>query len=134
MVYLIGNQMNLKMIIFFILIFFPLQSFAGKTIEWKSLAELDKSELETLAKMDTKLSDLVSDGKYIFISNYDYTKDTINDTILFFSNPDDCGTDGCLYVLINGKTNRIDAFTAYQILPSEQGIIVDGRNLVFKND
>jgi hypothetical protein len=81
----------------------------------------------TTLRIEPKLKDVIGkgDGLYVAIADMDYSGQ--NDIILYFSSPDDCSADGCLYVVLanNGTTKR--AYIARDFKRSGQGINIDGR-------
>lgn len=81
----------------------------------------------TVLRIEPKLKDVIGKGEGVYVAVTDMDYSGQNDLVLYFSSPDDCGVDGCLYVILanNGAIKR--AYVARSIKRSGQGINIDGR-------
>jgi hypothetical protein len=112
-----------------VLIMSVAQSVASSALEWKLLSAQDKSILDFISSVNPKFSRLIGSGDDVYSVVTDLDKDDLDDVILHFSNPDQCGVDGCLYVVIYSSTSTFVAYTAYSFQIAKNNLIVDGTKL-----
>lgn len=94
---------------------------------WVSWLNAGERIWKAVMRIEPKMKDVIGDGKTVAVAVQDLDYDGQNDMILRFWGAQDCGADGCLYVVLtyNGRTKR--AFVANEFKRSGSGMSVDGR-------
>jgi hypothetical protein len=98
-------------------------------LEWVPYVDMDEQAQADLLSANLKLPELVGEGKGIFTLSVDLDNDRKPDTVLYFANRDECGVDGCLYVIVYTQNNRISAYTAYSLKVGPNGLLIDGEKV-----
>lgn len=78
-------------------------------------------------RIEPGLKEVIGMGETVYVAIADLDYSGRNEIILRFTGADDCGVDGCLYVVLgdNGAYKR--AFIAQSFKRSGQGVNIDGR-------
>jgi hypothetical protein len=78
-------------------------------------------------RIEPALKDIIGKGQEIYVAITDLDYSGQNEIIIRFIGADDCGTDGCLYLILGNNGNYKRAFIAHHFKRSGQGVNVDGR-------
>ena len=78
-------------------------------------------------RIEPRLKDVIGDGRSVGVAALDIGYTGRNQYILYFYGADDCGVDGCLYVVLSNDGSLKRAFIARSFDRSGEGINVDGR-------
>jgi hypothetical protein len=94
-------------------------------MEWKKYENIAPAEKAELLSVNKRLPDFIDDGQGLFYIHTDVTKDGNDDFVLYFANPDDCGVDGCLYVVVDVDNKSMKPYTAFSFKLSKEGLMID---------
>lgn len=95
------------------------------SLQWKPWYDQTPDVKSYVTGFARYLPDLIGEGRDLFVLAPDLDNDKQTDIVLYFANPDECGTDGCLYLLLYSKTKLARAFTAYDFKITSEGIKID---------
>jgi hypothetical protein len=107
------------------------QSLPPKSIEdnftWTPWLSAGERVWGAVMRIEPKLKDVIGDGHQVAVAVTDLNFDRQNDIILYFWGPDQCGADGCSYVILSNNGSIKRAYTARVIKRQGFGLNVDGR-------
>lgn len=95
--------------------------------QWVSWLNAGERVWKMVMRVEPKMKDMIGTGDTVSVAVEDLDYDGQNDVILYFWGADECGADGCLYVVLSydGKTKQ--AYIARQFERAGKGVKVDGR-------
>ena len=115
-----------------LVLFTPASSYAQSVtkedgLNWVTWLSAGERVWKTVLRLEPKLKDVIGEGKTVAVAVKDIDFDGRNEVILHFWGAEDCGVDGCLYVVLSndGRTKR--GFMAHKFLQVGDGFNVDGR-------
>lgn len=83
---------------------------------------------KSVMRIEPKLKDIIGTGTYVDVAMMNPAIEG-SPLILSFWGPDDCGVDGCLYLILKQDGSSKLAFTARVFERSGTGVKIDGRYL-----
>lgn len=94
---------------------------------WVSWLNAGERVWKMVLRVEPNMKDMIGTGETVSVAVEDLDYDGQNDVILYFWGADECGADGCLYVVLtyDGKTKR--GYMAHHFERSGKGVKVDGR-------
>lgn len=98
-----------------------------KNLSWVLYADLARERKEFLVNAMPRVLDLVGNGRGVFALSPELDGDGKQDLVLYFANREECGADGCLYLILYSTKKPISAYTAIDFKITEDGVMLDGK-------